>query len=150
MVKYLRYRKDPKPGKNRTYMNLKDIANLLNKSQSYVSKICEDLKKPQCAPKSQSKEIILTVNQYLESEPISKHKFTEQQQRYLLSDQTLRRWSGHSIDERVALFKKRYPYSHCTVYKLRKFYQKHGVKKKVIRVGKVLPPRAMFEAHREA
>ena len=63
-----------------------------------------------------------------------------------MSDRTLRKWSGNSLEERVKLFKKRYPYSHCTIYKLRKFYKEMKIKKKLVRVGKILPPRAVPRA----
>ena len=37
----------------------------------------------------------------------------------------------------MALFKARYPGARATIYKLRKLYAKHKIKKKVIRVNKV-------------
>ena len=46
MVKFLRYRKQPIDGKNRTYMPLKHIAAFLNKSIAHVHTICWNLKKP--------------------------------------------------------------------------------------------------------
>ena len=46
------------------------------------------------------------------------------------------------MNERVALFKQRYPYSHCTIYKLRKLYKKTGIKRKMIRRVKIIPPRS--------
>ena len=55
-----------------------------------------------------------------------------------------------SLAERVAMFKKRFPYAHCTVYKLRKLYRQYGIKKKQIRKIKVLPPAAAYGALEEA
>ena len=46
IVKLMRFKKQPHSGKNKTYMRIKDIAKLLNKSLTYVSKICNELKKP--------------------------------------------------------------------------------------------------------
>ena len=48
--------------------------------------------------------------------------------------------------ERVALFKRRFPYTHITVYKIRKLYRLSKIKKKLVRVGKVLPSRAASRA----
>ena len=41
-----------------------------------------------------------------------------------------------SLEERVRLFKKRYPGTKTSIYKLRKLYTKHKIRKKVIRIGK--------------
>ena len=38
--------------------------------------------------------------------------------------------------ERVYLFRQRYPTVKTSVYKLRKLYREHKIKKKVIRIGK--------------
>ena len=46
IVRLLRYKKQPHQGKNKTYTKIKDIAKLLNKSTTYISSICKDLKKP--------------------------------------------------------------------------------------------------------
>ena len=50
-------------------------------------------------------------------------------------------WSGKSLDERVALIKRRYPYAHVTIYKLRKLYKEKKIKHKVIRKSKDIPDR---------
>ena len=63
--------------------------------------------------------------------------------KYLISERTLKLWSAKSIEEWVALFKQRYPYAHITIYKLRKFYKENKIKKKLVRIGKVLPERAL-------
>ena len=42
---------------------------------------------------------------------------------------------------RSALFKRRFPYAHATVYKMRKFYKEHKIKKKSIRFSKLPAPR---------
>ena len=54
------------------------------------------------------------------------------------------------MDERVALFKRRYPGSKITVYKLRKLYAKKKIKKKVLRIGKVPKVATMMEIAMEA
>ena len=38
--------------------------------------------------------------------------------------------------ERISLFRQRYPLMKITVYKLRRLYAKHKIRKKVIRIGK--------------
>ena len=47
------------------------------------------------------------------------------------------------MDERVVLFKRRYPNSNINVYKLRKLYRKFKIKKKFIRKTKILNRQAM-------
>ena len=55
----------------------------------------------------------------------------------------MRQQSCKSINERVALFKQRYPYAHCTTYKLRKLYKETGIKRKMIRRVKIIPPKSL-------
>ena len=43
-----------------------------------------------------------------------------------------------SLRERVALFKRRYPNAHCTIYKLRKLYKEKRIKLKRIKKTKLL------------
>ena len=59
-------------------------------------------------------------------------------------------WAGRSLLERVALFKRRFPYTHITVYKIRKLYRLSKIKKKMIRVGKDIPSRSVNRAVEEA
>ena len=63
--------------------------------------------------------------------------FTEEQVEFLTSEATLVRWAAKSLQERVQLFKCRYPTAKITVYKLRRLYYKKKIKMKVIRFGKV-------------
>ena len=53
-------------------------------------------------------------------------------------------WATKSLEERVMLFKRRYPDSKITVYKLRKLYKKMKIKKKFIQRTKI-PNRATLE-----
>ena len=48
----------------------------------------------------------------------------------------MKNWSGKSLAERVALFKHKFSYAHCTIYKLRKFYAEYKIRKKKIRFTK--------------
>ena len=143
MVQYLRFRGQPKSSGNKTYMTIGNIAKFLNRSATYVHRICSDLKRLATAKPRQTMEVVLTINQHLETEPISKHTFTTQQSRFLLSDRIMRLWSAKSISERVALTKRRFPYCHVTEYKLRKFYRINKVKKKKIRMDKILTARQL-------
>ena len=90
-------------------MGIKYIATFLNKSHSYVNIICRKLQ--------------LGESSILDKEMASKHKFTKQQVEFLTLDATLKRWAGKSMAERTMLFKRRYPYAHITMYKLRKLYR---------------------------
>ena len=48
------------------------------------------------------------------------------------------RWSTKSLDERVALIKKKFPHAHVTIYKLRKLYRINKIKLKKIRFTKII------------
>ena len=50
----------------------------------------------------------------------------------------------------MSLFKQRYPYAHCTVYKLRKLYRLEGIKLKMIQQTKTIPRRYLPDAILEA
>ena len=50
----------------------------------------------------------------------------------------------------MSLFKQRYPYAHCTVYKLRKLYRLESIKLKMIRQTKTIPRRSLPDAILEA
>ena len=45
-------------------------------------------------------------------------------------------WATKSLQQRVQLFKKRYPGSQITPYKLRKLYKEHKIRKKMIQNAK--------------
>ena len=64
-------------------------------------------------------------------------QFTRDQVNYLTRPLTLRQQASYSLEERLAMFKRRYPNSKVTVYKLRKLYKQYGIKKKVIRKAKL-------------
>ena len=55
----------------------------------------------------------------------------------MINPTTLDNWASKSLEERVRLFKRRYPESKITVYKLRKLYSKHKIRNKCIKYGKV-------------
>ena len=62
----------------------------------------------------------------------------------------MKQWAGKSLLERVALFKRRFPYTHITVYKIRKLYRFMKIKKKLVCVGKTVPSRTANQAAVEA
>ena len=73
------------------------------------------------------------------------HKnFTQEQKEYLLKHSTLKRWAHRSLEERLQLFKRKYADSEASLYKLRKLYHEHFVRRKVIRTTK-LPTRSQQE-----
>ena len=76
-------------------------------------------------------------------DPVERHSFTIQQAAYLKKDLILKQWAGKSLIERATLFKKRFPYTHITVYKLRKFYLEEKIKKKAIRISKIPAPKQL-------
>ena len=54
----------------------------------------------------------------------------------MINRNTLDEWAGKSLEERVRLFHRRYSNSKTSIYKIRKLYANHNIKKKVIRIGK--------------
>ena len=46
----------------------------------------------------------------------------------------MKEWAIKNLTERVALFKRRYPNSHCTIQKLRKLYKEKKIKLKKMKI----------------
>ena len=63
-------------------------------------------------------------------------RLTIDQVRFLKSPDTLRIWSGMSLQQRCQLFHRRYPETKLSVYLLRKVYRMHMIRKKTIRKSK--------------
>jgi len=80
---------------------------------------------------------------------VGKH-FTPEQEEYLTKMATLDRWASKSLEERVQLFKARYPNAKISIYKLRKLYYRHKIKKKAIRISKVAKQASLMEIALEA
>jgi len=53
---------------------------------------------------------------------LKKH-FTEEQEAYLTDPEQLVRWASRSIEERVRIFKGRYPDTKANTYRIRKLYR---------------------------
>ena len=86
LVRQCRYRGQDLENVRRTYMPIAPLARVLNKSPSYVQKICQQLLSKKEPPKPRHSEVRLIGRRWLKSEVISKHKFTAQQVRFLTSD----------------------------------------------------------------
>ena len=54
-------------------------------------------------------------------------------------------WATYSMEERVWLFKRRYPNSNITLYKLRKFYRQIMTRKKLIKEAKMTNPADFYK-----
>ena len=63
----------------------------------------------------------------------------------MTSKEVLNEWVSKSIQQRVRLFNLRYPQNQTSVYKLRKLYYKHGIKKKAIKIGKIPRPPNLYD-----
>ena len=57
----------------------------------------------------------------------------------------MKNWASKSLEERVRLFRSRYPNTRMSAYKLKKLYVKHGIRKKVIKIGKIPAPPNLFD-----
>ena len=64
---------------------------------------------------------------------------------FLTNKKTLDKWVSKSLEERACLFKKRYPDSKVSVYKLRKLYTKFKIRKKAIIYGKIPKTPSLYD-----
>ena len=58
---------------------------------------------------------------------------------YLLDPRTLERWAGKTLAERCRLFHRRFTNKRIAVTTLRRFYLKHGLRRKKVRQEKYMP-----------
>ena len=83
-------------------MTLQQIAKFINKSCSYVFKICKDLRSPKTIlQKEIEQEIMISSKNLFKTEVLSKYKFTSQQKLFLTDSKTLKEQAGRSLVERV-------------------------------------------------
>jgi hypothetical protein len=66
------------------------------------------------------------------SRACKKRKLTEEQEAFLVSEETLRKWLPFSLQTRAKLFELRFPGSRLPVTRLRLLYKKHKIKHRVI------------------
>ena len=71
-------------------MTIQQIAKFINKSNSYVYKICKDLLSLKNQPKQIQQEIMLSSKNKFKTEALSKYTFTAQQKLYLTNSKTLK------------------------------------------------------------
>ena len=57
----------------------------------------------------------------------------------------MEKWAAKSLEERVRIFKRRYPDAKTSTYKIRKLYTKYKIRKKVIRIGKALRQASLMD-----
>ena len=114
-------------------MTLRSIAKLLKKSMNYVRILCERIKQD-----SREGKILLLVgtqDQTISPYPATSimRYFTPEQIQYLTKEETLNRQAAKSLQERIALFRARYPGQKITAYRLRQLYSEHKIKYKFVR-----------------
>ena len=111
----------PAPGQ-RPLRNYQDIARAFCVSPQLARKVCLDaLGGSAGGPK-----------------PKDPRKQLERQHiKYLLQHYTLKRWIGRSLDERAALFMRKFPDKELTGGRLWHLYRKHGIKYKCVAVKKM-------------
>ena len=138
MTKFLRFRMLDPVTATKSYMSYYNIAKFINRSISYVYRICDQLRKPKGKETPEPSKISSrqsTLNRFL---TVSKYEFTQEQVEYLTNDDTLTEWAHKSLPERLALIKKRYPNFHCTICKLRKLYKEKKIRMKKVRKTKII------------
>lgn len=118
-------------------MGYKEISKFLNKSVSHVHRICQEIISKAKGGDQIPQFKIAQSSFFSQFKVEDKHKFSQEQIRYLTSDDTLHQWMTKSLLERVQLFKRRYPTTHITVYKLRKLYREKRIRKKKVQVTKI-------------
>ena len=144
ITKFLRYCSHSPNESRYTYMPLRHIAKHLNRSISYVQMMCKDIIKDDMIEKG--KLVIKPCKRCRTHKPVTYNpkKFNKEQIKFLTNIRTLYAWATKSLEERLCLFKRRYPQSQTTVYKLRKLYAKFMSRKKCIRPAKI-PSRPSLE-----
>jgi hypothetical protein len=144
MVKFLRFRLDDPATAKCSYMGYLPIARFLNKSTTYVQKICEELVSR--GPERQERNARPSENEsFFERYRVKKEQnFSKEQVSFLSSKRRLILWATKSMAERVALLKRWYPGMKVSQYKLRKLYYQLKIKKKMIRLTKI-PSRDILE-----
>ena len=118
-------------------MTLGAIAKFLDKSTTHVARRIKDIvensrrsEQSQPAPGRKSSFFLRYVVD-------NKDHFSPEQVEYITCAETLTRWASKSLEERVSLLRRRYPNSKISLYKLRKLYAQHKIKKKVLRIEKI-------------
>ena len=107
-------------------MTLGAIAKFLDKSTTHVARRIVDI-----VENSRKSSFFL---RYVVD---NKDHFSPEQVEYITCAETLTRWASKSLEERVSLLRRRYPNSKISLYKLRKLYAQHKIKKKVLRIEKI-------------
>lgn len=81
----------------------------------------------------ENKKKLKGLNRKLEKEHID----------FLLSEDTLRKWAGFTMKERVILFHRRFMNKKIAITSLRRLYQNNKVKRKKIRQHKGVPQKTL-------
>ena len=123
MIQFLRFRRCGPAKCSRTFMPLNAIAKYLNKSAAYVHHKCQKLIRDERGNDLRRKESGLGKSRFSQYLFKNRKEFSQEQISYLTKQTTLIEWATKSLPQRLALFKRRYPDSLVTVYKLRKLYQ---------------------------
>ena len=145
MVEYLRFRKRNPKTCQLTFMTLKSIAKFLNRSTAYVQSLCQMLIAGDGHDNSVDKAPEQQKSYFSQFIKRKNEQFTKEQVEYLTNKKTLDKWVSKSLEERACLFKKRYPDSKVTVYKLRKLYTKFKIRKKAIIYGKIPKAPSLYD-----
>ena len=111
----------PAPGQ-RPLRNYRDIAQAFCVSPQLVRKVCLGA---------------LAGNFGFPKQKDPRKQLERQHIRYLLQHYTLKRWIGQSLDERAALFMRKFPEKELTGGQLWHLYRKHGIKYKCVAVKKM-------------
>ena len=150
VVRFARWHNDNPGQAKEAYMTYKDIAKFINKSTSYVHKLCQ---KMVAESKNQDQPQRMLTRKILKQKhetPISKHHFTVGQREYLLSPKTMLKCCGMSLQERCMDFRRQYPDAHITIYKLRKLYKEVKIRKKYLRMTKLPDEPKLREIEQQA
>ena len=67
------------------------------------------------------------------------YKLDQEHLDFLTDGRTLERWAGETMKRRTILFHRRFPNKRIALTSLRKFYLKHGLRRKRVRMEKVMP-----------
>lgn len=119
----IRYWSTKPTKKARKFATYRTIAEALNLTQNEVQHICRKALQPQKT--LTSKQIV--------------RKLDQEHINFLISPITLERWAGLTMKKRTMIFHRQFTNKRIAVTSLRRFYLKHGIKCKKVRLEKVMP-----------
>ena len=120
------------------YMRYSSIAKFVEKSITFVRKMCIEHEKQLRRPKHYPLRKRRDPKEGFQHQPYTRYKLLPRHIAFLTSDDTLRDWANKNLDERCQLFHRKFPETRIYKGRLSRFYQAHKIRKKKLRLTKIL------------